>query len=340
MLNKKITQITALLLSACIAAPVIAQDNSRFINRKAEGWFWYAPEPTEQEVEPEIIPEPIPIAEAPPPEPLKEPPAAQAKAPDMFSAAWIRENINKYLDAAIDNPTVENVEAFLYLQRLSMDKSEQFADAAEMAVTGNPMLDEMTRRPTSTFGTQKVDAVAGKRKESLLVDIAQRVGVFFFYNAKDEYSQSQAPLIKLLEQSGFAIIAISEDGAPIPGFENDFNYRTDSGHAKELGVTTLPAVFIASPEGQFAPVGQGMMSLPDLNNRIVISALRENWITQDEYNNTRPVTNTDNLAVLLDSNIKNQGQPEGDEDNDNFVSPEQLMKFIQDKTRATRSIYE
>ncbi len=338
MLNKKTAPIIALLLSAVIAFPVSAQESDRFINRKAEGWFWYAIEPVEKEEEPEEIPEPI--AEAPEPEATPEPVDVKPKAPQLFSSAWLRENIDKYLDSAIDNPTVENVEAFLYLQRLSMDKAERFADAAEMAVTGNPMLDEMTRRPTSTFGTQKVDAVAGKRKENLIMELADRVGVFFFYDSKDEYSQSQAPLIKLLEQSGFAIIAISDDGAPIPGFENDFNYKKDSGHAEALAVTTRPAVFIASPEGKFASVGQGMMSLPDLNNRIVLAARKEGWVTEDEYNNTRPLTNSDNLAIILETESPKTPKLKGDEENSNFVSPKQLMKFIQDKSRATGSIYE
>lgn len=318
----------------------MAQDSDRFINRKAEGWFWYAPEPSEEE--PEEIPEPIvqPPAPAPAPEAKQEPVEVKSKAPAMFTTAWIRENIDKYLDHAIDEPTIENVQAFLYLQRLSMDKSEQFANVAEMAVSGNPLLDEMTRRPTSTFGSQKVDAIAGKLKDNLLTEIATRAGVFFFYGDGDEYSAAQAPLVKLLEQSGFATIAISESGQPIPGFENAFDYRADSGHAEMLGVTTFPAVFIASPEGKFAAVGQGMMSLPDLNNRIILAAKRENWITEDEFNSTRPLTNSDNLADIITSSSNSALNPKGDEDNDNFVSPQQLMKFIQAKTKGANSIYE
>lgn len=335
-MNKKLLRTTAMLLAVMTTTTVMAQDSNRFINRDSEGWFWYAPEPVEE------LPEELeeiaePVAEAP--EPV-EIPAEKTQGPTVFSSKWIRENIDKYIDAAVDDPTMENVQAFLYLQRLSMDKAEQFADVAEIAVSGNPMLDEMTRRPTSTFGSQKVDVIAGKLKQSLLTEISNRAGVFFFYEHDDEYSTAQAPLIKILEQSGFATIAISENGEPIPGFENDFTYKADSGHAEMLGVTTLPAVFLVSPEGEFAAVGQGMMSLPDLNNRIVLAAKRENWITDDEFNKTKPLTNNDNLAEIIKASSNKTASLKGEKDNDNFVSPEQLMKFIQAKTRGTKNIYE
>ncbi|WP_369702082.1 conjugal transfer protein TraF [Citrobacter freundii] len=35
---------------------------------------------------------------------------------------------------------------------------------------------------------------------------------------------------------------------------------------------TFPAVYLASPDGQFAPIGQGPMSLPELNHRILVAA--------------------------------------------------------------------
>ena len=339
MLNKKLLQTAALMLAVMTTAPAAATESNRFINRDAEGWFWYASEPVEEELpeEPEAPPEPV--AETPEHTPVEQP-EHKPQAPTVLSTKWLRENINKYLDAAIDDPTIENVQAFLYLQRLSMDMSEQFADVAEMAVSGNPMLDEMTRRPTSTFGTQKVDVVAGRLKESLIQEITNRAGVFFFYGRNDEYSLAQAPLIQILGRSGFAVIAISDDGEPIPGFENDFEYRADSGHAEMLGVTTLPAVFLASPEGKFAAVGQGMMSLPDLNNRIILAAKRENWITDDEFNKTKPLTNNDNLAEIIGSRNRLAVSLKGEENNDNFVSPEQLMRFIQAKTKGTKNIYE
>lgn len=338
MLNKKFIGATLALAIAGVQSPFLyAEPHSpeRFIERKAEGWFWYAPELVEIE---EKEPESLDIAETSEPEEKPAPTIIEKPAgPAVFSAKWFRENLDKYKDLAWDDPTLENVQTYLYLQRYAMDRSEQFADVAEMAVTGNPMLDEMTRRPTATFGSQKVDQVAGRLRESLVMQLAEKAGVFFFYDSEDEYSEAAAPLVKLLEQSGFAVVAISDDGVPIPGHENNFSYKQDQGHAAQLGVTTYPAIFLASPDGQFAPVGQGLMSLPDMTNRMLLVAKREGWITDEQFNKTRPLTNSDNIAEMLTqqggSNNKDI-QWAADTEDGNYVPPEQLMRFIKSKTRG------
>lgn len=327
----------ALAISIALSANALsAQDETpnRFIERKAEGWFWYAQEPTEPEPKETIIVEADSAESEHPAEPEKIQPAG----PSVFSAKWFRDNLPKYKDLAWDDPTIENVQTYLYLQRYAMDRSEQFADVAEMAVTGNPMLDEMTRRPTATFGSQKVDQVAGRLRENLVAELANQVGVFFFYEPDDEYSQAAAPLIKLLEQTGFAIVAISKTGEPIPGHEMDFDYKQDQGHAEQLNVSTYPAIFLASVNGEFAPVGQGLMSLPDMTNRMLLVAKREGWISDEDFNKTRPLTNSDNISEMLSANkfgptIQTLGQA-ADMENDNYVDPKQLMEFIKHKTRG------
>lgn len=336
--RQTLTAITTALL-LCAGQPVSAKTqesfSNRFIDRSEEGWFWYV-EPEEPE-EPELISPPEPVAA----QPVEKTPEAEApKGPAVLSAAWLRENLPKYLDNALDNPSIENVETYLYLQRFSMDRAEQFANTAEMAVTGNPMLDEMTRRPTATYGTQKVDIVAGQQHDLAVANLAEQAGVFFFYDPEDEYSMAMAPLVTHLKQSGFSVIAISETGAPIPGHDSDFTYRKDEGHAKQLNVINYPAVFLADPGGNFAPIGQGLMSLPDMTQRMLIAAKREGWISEDDYNKTRPLTNADNLAEMLASY---PAAPDGldgmqaiaDQENGNFVSPEQLIQFIKAKTQST-----
>ncbi|MEK9497172.1 conjugal transfer protein TraF [Photorhabdus sp. P32] len=307
------------------------EKEQRFYERKAEGWFWYEPDP--KELEEEIKkPEPKPID--PPPTPVK-PAVPVPKKPGMFSAAWFRENLPKYKDLAWDNPTIENVRTFLYLQRFAIDRSEQFSDTTELAVVGDPFLDEITRRPAATFASQQVDRDAGNAKNRLLKNVSQRVGIFFFYKSDDNYSNLQAPLIKMLEQAeGFSIVPISVDGKPLPN--NLFpDFRTDNGHARQLGVVTYPAIFLASPEGQFTPIGQGPMSLPELNHRILVAAKRNNWVSDKEFNRTRPVLNFENniaeqlASPELEATLQALSKTNGDKDN--FVPPEQLMNYIQAK---------
>lgn len=314
--------ISLLLIALALAQaiPASAQDHGLgFYERKAEGWFWYAPEPEEVKKE-----EPKPLPPQPePPAPFTEPEivAPVPKGPAIFSAAWFRENLPKYKDAALDHPTVENVKAFLYLQRFAIDRSEQFSDVVELAVLGDPFLDEITRRPAATFASQKVDQEAGEAQSALLKRIADRVGLFFFFTSECEYCDLQAPLVKMLAQSkGFAVVPVSIDGQSLPSHLFP-NVREDSGQAERLGVVTYPAIYLASPEGKFAPVGQGLMSLPELNHRILVAAKRSGWISEAAFNQARPLLNvqTTNMAARLGSLDISQ---------DGFIPPQQLMRII------------
>ena len=189
-------------------------DAAGFYFREQEGWFWY-------EREPELPPAP----EAPPPtEPAAppQPPLAETapEGPRTLSAEWLREHIGEYRDLAIDDPTPENVALYLYLQRVALDKSSRFAAATQRAVQLDPFLDEITQRPTATFAANLTNRQAGDQRDAALARIAERAGVLFFFRSDCPYCEAQAPLLKLLENRfGFSMLAVSLDGAPLPGGE-------------------------------------------------------------------------------------------------------------------------
>jgi conjugal transfer pilus assembly protein TraF len=74
------------------------------------------------------------------------------QGPPALSVEWIKENLEKYKVFAIDNPTPENVAAFMYLQRVMLDKSQRFAEQVKHVVQLDPYLDQGTRRPIATYG--------------------------------------------------------------------------------------------------------------------------------------------------------------------------------------------
>ncbi|WP_412500626.1 conjugal transfer protein TraF [Vibrio cyclitrophicus] len=332
MNNKTLKKATlALALIASMPNISVAEDSRPgFYDRKAEGWFFYEVEPEEKEV-----PKPKPVAVQPPPPPPEQEQMAQSEGPEYFSAAWFRENLPKYKDAWWDNPTIENAKAFAYMQRFAMDRSEQAQDAYELAILGDPYLDEVSRRPYATFASQQVDSKAGKERQTLLGTVASRVGLFFFYQPNCEMCEIQAPIVKMLEQGyGFTVVAVSSDGTPFPG--NIFpEFKVDNGHAEQLGVVTYPALFLASPDGSFAPVGQGVMSLPDTANRILVTARRAGWISDDEFNKTRALVNTDNniAEILTDKTGEVSLEEIMTDDKGNYIPPEQLMDFIREKIK-------
>ncbi|WP_312602517.1 conjugal transfer protein TraF [Pseudomonas luteola] len=312
--------VPVLLLASVVAsnAPADTTDPHSFWSQKQRGWFFYEdpPEP------PEEAPAP------PPPEPqsqtiqtITEAPAQATPAPPQaFSAEWFRKNLPKYKDAAWDNPTVENVRAFMMLQRYAMDRSSQFADVTQLAVQGDPFLDETARRPNATYAAQALDKQAGEAKAQVLGELAKSVGVFYFYASDCDLCQAQVPVVRMLE-SRFTVTPISVDGKDLPGSPFP-TFKPDKGHAKLLGVQRLPAIYLAHPNGQFAPIAQGALALGEIEQRITLAAASKGWIDQRALNRTRPLRNLDdNLSELLPA-----GLVEGDENG--FIPPAELLQHI------------
>jgi len=121
---------------------VSAPDSSMWTDHE-RGWFWYEPVPKDLPEEPPVGPPPPATAAPAPPKPV---------GPLPLSAEWIRENLEKYQRLAIDNPTPENVAAYLYIQRVMLDKSQRFAEQVKHVVQLDPYLDQGTRRPLASYG--------------------------------------------------------------------------------------------------------------------------------------------------------------------------------------------
>lgn len=304
-------------------------DPDGFYDRKAEGWFWYKEEIPEEDPEPKKT-EPQTVA-APSTQQSEsvEPEPSAPQGPTVFSAAWFRENMPKYKDAAWDNPTIENLQTYMYLQRYTMDRSEQFADAAELAVVGDPFLDEESRRPSATFASQKLDRWAGQKKDQLVHKISKKAGVFFFFRSDSDTSRTQAPILQMLAlRDGFTILPISVDGKPLPGkFFQD--YRPDHGQAKKLGVEVFPSIYLVSEDREVEPIAQGVLSLADIKNRIILVARRRGWISEKEFMGTKPIMNPEgNIAAILDAQSYELSK---DSNDSNFIPPEKLREFIKQK---------
>lgn len=147
--------------------------DSGFFSRHAEGWFWYH-DPVEEE--PDLVPEPLPVM--PPPAPSEPKETEPPLKP--FTIAWVRQALDKYKEAAWNDPTPENVKAYFLLQRFVIDRSNKFADVAQQVTVGNALLDETLRRPLANFVTYDVDKAAFAATNELLKKISQHTGLFSY----------------------------------------------------------------------------------------------------------------------------------------------------------------
>src|SRR5258706_15714830 len=115
MLTVRLCSVLALLpLLAAAASAAAAQAPRReppasappasapYYSGEPDGYYWYD-DPNEDPAKPVS--------------PVALTPGATGATP--LSTAWLRTNIDKYRDAAIDDPTPDNVAIFAYLQRLT-----------------------------------------------------------------------------------------------------------------------------------------------------------------------------------------------------------------------------
>lgn len=292
----KVSASVVLLLIAAFCCSTNAdptKTNENWLERKSEGFFWYK-DPQETET-----PE-----EEPPPAP--SPTTSVTRTQDdgaenpltPLSTAWLKVNIPKYLEAAIDDPSPENVAAFVYLQKYAMDKSFAFMDSMQEVVLGNAMLDESTRRPTATFGNRQLDDIATANTEGLVNRIGNSAGLFFFLD-DSKASLAQANVVEMFEQQyPFSTVWISIGPPPsIPGKE----IKANNGHAEIMGVQQLPALVLMSADGTYDIISQSVVSLSDIKSRVLIGAKRLAVISDDDFNSTRPVANIRAPLVSLNS---------------------------------------
>lgn len=264
-----------------------------FYRAKAEGWFFYddpvqaAPKkkepPTVVKAEPKADEAPKEVAPA---------------GPTPLSVAWIRENLPKFRDRAIDTAKEEDVRAYYYLQRVMMDKSQMFAEKAGEVVRKDPYLDEDTRRPVGTFAANAMTTHAGEVRSVTLKEVAKRAGFYFFFDSNCKLCAVQANVVEMLStKTGFAVIPVSLDGKPMSGTDKYTNFRKDAGQAAALGITQTPALALGVPStGDIKIVSYGVVALDVLENRVLLAARDGGLLTPAQYENTRPLQNNGLLA--------------------------------------------
>ncbi|AJF08312.1 conjugal transfer protein TraF [Geoalkalibacter subterraneus] len=301
--------------------PSLGFSEGRWFERKAEGWFWYEqPEVPEEEKEPEPPSIVVKPKEKEPVPEEKEPEIKKEQGPAPLSAAWMRENLPKYRDLAVDNPTPENVSMYLYLQKYALDKSQVFADVAKSVVISDAVLDANTRRPLSSFGGEQKNKETRRARAKVLHAISKQAGLWFFYQSGCGQCEVQEPvLFSLKERYGIEIYPVSIDGsAPPAGMFK--NYVVDQGQAQKLGVQKTPAIFLVRPESMdFLPLGQTTMARDMLEERILFAAGSNGWISKEMLNSTRPM----DANFLLNTEIP--------QDSFSEKKPDEIIQYLKEQ---------
>ena len=77
------------------------------------------------------------------PAPTPPPPAKEQKVDVEF----LRKNYEMLEEKAVNDPTTENVKAYLYVKRITMDKAQRFSEKVTEVTNEDPLLNENNRVP-------------------------------------------------------------------------------------------------------------------------------------------------------------------------------------------------
>jgi conjugal transfer pilus assembly protein TraF len=270
-----------------LAAPVRAQttaDDEKFFQRGREGWYWYHDPPP-----PDSSPPPAPASPPPAPSPATPEVAAAAAGPPVMSAAWFRDRLPAYRDAAIDNPTPSNVERYLVLQHIMMDRASRFTDMFQRVVVSSPYLDANTQRPLDSVAANALNDIANAASEALLRQVAQTSGLVFFFRSDCALCAMQFDVLEMAQRLyGFTVLYVSLDGRPMPDMPR-VSWAPNVGQAERMGVTAAPSLALLHPPDRFVLLSQSVLSLPSMMERVLLQARGAGLITEAQYAATKPV---------------------------------------------------
>jgi conjugal transfer pilus assembly protein TraF len=291
MMARRVIQAALLMAAASAMASTAGAQSRDYYDRGDEGWFWYneerVAEPEEPE-EPEEMPVPVTRAEPPEPEPAEEP-----QGPEPLSTAWFEANLDNYLQQAIDEPTPQNVELYYRLQKIGLEKAQNFSEVAQQVVAQNPELDNMQARPSARNATLALERRAADNTRSVSAKVWESAGLAFFYKADCTTCMQQAVVLNNLRQrNDVDILAISLDGSAPPGPIADVEMRVDQGQAEMLDIESAPVLYLLRPPDEWVPIAGGMLSVEQVYERTLQVALAMDWITQEEFDSTRAVNRT------------------------------------------------
>lgn len=285
-------------------------DDSYYNRDKAKGWYWYEktppPPPEPEPIEPPKPPEPIVIIQAPP-TPEKPPEVASPEGPPALSSAWLKANLENYLFKAMDDPTPENVTAYLYLHRLMMDKSSMFADSAQVALANEPMLSNDVRRPRFEAASSIMSKRASEEASLLLREVADKGRYVMVVSSQcDTCGAFAISAATLAKQSGAQLDLVTRDGgAPQSLGPKMADVRADPKLLAALKPIATPSLYLLRADGKSAFVTASAMPATDMVTTTINIAYGQGWISEVAYQKTRSRKDV-HIALPADQSIPDE----------------------------------
>jgi conjugal transfer pilus assembly protein TraF len=262
--------LLALTAHGLVQARADASTEARYYRQGEDGWFWYERRPDP------VHPEPIP------------PQSNKRSGPPVLSTAWMRANLEKYRDAAIDQGTPQAIRIYAFLEKLSRDRAERFAEQFVAQQQLDPLLDETARRPTANYALNVAKRNASSATDKVIRKITSVAGLWFFFRSDCPYCHAMSPVLSRTQAIyDLAVLPISMDGLPMQ--DGSFSqFVVDQGQGEQLNVRGTPAMYLVhATTGEKLAISQGSLAEDELLERMLQAAHSASWITEEEWASTR-----------------------------------------------------
>lgn len=239
-----------------------------FFADHARGWHWY-----------ERFKGPTPKGQVSKRQASKDPVTRDTVASDpSVVVEKYRKVIERAKDQALMDPSPENMYRYMALQQDAMARSHRFAEVWQQLLLKRPELDDTVKFPTTQGARHVAYALEKKATTAVISALKDTHGLYFFFRENCPYCHSFAPIVKAFAQKhGWTVFAISMD--PLnTGDQSQMSLREfpqavrDNGFGARLGVSSVPALFVANPSaGQIMPIAHSMISEAEIEARILLS---------------------------------------------------------------------
>ncbi|MFC5510404.1 conjugal transfer protein TraF [Massilia jejuensis] len=264
---------------------------------------------------------------AKPPETQVRAPAPQPKKEDRkVDVKWLQENYKLLEERAIDDPTDENVAAYLYVRRIAMDKSQRFSEKVSEVTNTDPLLNENNRIPYASAGAQSIRSANRLAQEQATRELATAGGLVVFVDGSCRFCAMQMPIVSALRaQYGMEALVVSLDGKRPRGYSGPL--VRDNGLYRKLDLKLTPSVvYVHRPRAyqdgkdnnQYRVIAQGFYTQDELVKQIAFAGHTTKLLSSQTMRDlavwNRGVASTEDLGGLeLNGNdpaaIKRKLQP-------------------------------
>ena len=250
-----IIRINAILIILCLiisaGRPALADDNDvNFYKEKKTGWWWYQdPKPEiKNKEEDKFNLKPVKIM----PSIMGIPDETLWNLhPDQF-----QELLLELQKKAVQNPTESTMADYTRMLDMARRKSVIFANASVLYVQQHPEYDVAAADPITTPGRVATTKQTAQDIEDKINWAAGNYGIIYFYSPECQYCEAQTPILKyFVDKYKWEI--------------QPYDTKTDSKVAEAFNVTVTPTILIVGRKnGEYLIVSSGVISLPDMEERI------------------------------------------------------------------------